>query len=139
MSLLLVKVVALSEGKLNMNHLFQLKTISNMKKYLFVFRETDENYEKQSSEEMQAHFQRWGEWMEKVQAEGHELNEHSGKVVSNNGKTVKDEPFGRGKELVGGYVIVPAKDFDHAVQLSMDCPIFEFNYTTEIREVIEGE
>lgn len=110
-----------------------------MKKYLYVFRGYDENYEKQSPEEMQAHFQRWGEWMEKVQAVGHALNDHEGKVVSENGKVVTDGPWSEGKELVGGYVVLEAKDYNHAAELSKDCPIFEFNYTTEIREVIEGE
>jgi len=110
-----------------------------MKKYLYVFRGTDENYDKQSPEEMQAHFQRWGEWMEKVQAVGHALNDVTGKVVTDHGKVVTDGPWSEGKELVGGYVLVEANDFDHAVELSKGCPIFEFNYTTEIREVIEEE
>ena len=108
-----------------------------MKKYLNVFRGTDENYENQSPEEMQAHFQRWGEWMEKVSAERHALNDFAGRVVSENGTVVTDGPFAEGKELVGGYVVVSAKDFDHAVELSKDCPIFEFHYTTEIRDVME--
>lgn len=108
-----------------------------MKKYMYLFRGTDESYAKQSPEEMQAHFQRWEEWMERVEGQGHELQENSGKIVSKNGKVVTDGPFTEGKEVVGGYVILSAKDFDHAVELSKDCPIFEFNYTTEIREVIE--
>lgn len=108
-----------------------------MKKYLYVFRGFDENYEKQSPKEMQAHFQRWGEWMEKVNAQGHALNDYEGKVVSENGNVVTDGPFAEGKELVGGYVVVSANDFDHAVELSKDCPIFEFNYSTEIREIME--
>lgn len=110
-----------------------------MKKYLYVFRGYDKNYESQSPEEMQAHFERWGAWMEKVQAEGHALNDTTGRVVTTNGTVVTDGPWSEGKELVGGYVVLAAKDFDHAVELSKDCPIFEFNYTTEIREVIEGE
>lgn len=110
-----------------------------MKKFLYVFRGYDENYEKQSPEEMQAHFQRWGAWMEKVQAVGHALDDTTGKVVTDNGNVVTDGPFSEGKELVGGYVVVAANDFDHAVELSKDCPIFEFNYSTEIREVMEEE
>jgi len=110
-----------------------------MKKYLYVFRGTDKNYENQSPEEMQAHFQRWTEWMEKVQAVGHALNDQTGKLVSEGGKVVTDGPYSEGKELVGGYVVLSANDFDHAVELSKDCPIFEFNYTTEIREVFEEE
>ena len=106
-----------------------------MKKYLYVFRGGDEGYADQSPEEMQAHMQRWGEWMAKVKAEGYPL-QSEGKVVGPGGKIVTDGPFTEGKEIVGGYVHLDAKDMDHAVELSKDCPIFEFGGTTEVREII---
>ena len=106
-----------------------------MKKYLYVFRGSDPSYGQQSPEEMQAHMQKWGEWMQKVQAEGYPLQD-AGKVVGRDA-VVTDGPFAEGKELVGGYVVVPAKDMDHAIELSKDCPIFEFDHTTEVREIIE--
>lgn len=104
---------------------------------MFIFRGYDERYEKQSPSEMQAHFERWGAWSEKVKSEGYALDDNTGMVVSENGKVVTDGPFAEGKELVGGYVIVEARDYDHAVTLSKDCPIFEFNFATEIREVVD--
>ncbi|WP_421764549.1 YciI family protein [Ekhidna sp.] len=106
-----------------------------MKKYLYVFRGGDEGYADQSPEQMQAHMQRWGEWMQKVKAEGYPLQQE-GKVVGPGGKIVTDGPFTEGKEIVGGYVHLDAKDLDHAVELSKDCPIFEFGGTTEVREII---
>ena len=106
-----------------------------MKKYLYVFRGGDDGYADQSPEEMQAHMQRWGEWMSKVKAEGYPL-QAEGKVVGPGGKVVTDGPFTEGKEIVGGYVHLDAKDLDHAVELSKDCPIFEFGGTTEVREII---
>ncbi|MEP1032907.1 YciI family protein [Ekhidna sp.] len=106
-----------------------------MKKYLYVFRGGDKGYENQSPEQMQAHMQRWGEWMAKVKAEGYPLQQE-GKVVGSGGKIVTDGPFTEGKEIVGGYVHLDAKDLDHAVELSKDCPIFEFGGTTEVREII---
>ena len=106
-----------------------------MKKYLYVFRGFDENYEKQSPEDMQAHFQRWGEWMAKVKAEGYPL-QAEGKVVGKGGTIITDGPFTEGKEIVGGYVVLEAKDLDDAVAISKDCPIFEFGGTTEVREIV---
>jgi len=105
-----------------------------MKKYLYVFRGGDEGFENQSPEEMQAHMQRWGEWMGKVKAEGYPL-QAEGKVVGKEG-VITDGPFTEGKEIVGGYVVLDANDLDHAVQLSEGCPIFEFGGTTEVREIV---
>ena len=106
-----------------------------MKKYLYVFRGGDEGFENQSPEEMQSHMQRWGEWMAKVNAEGYPL-QAEGKVVGKGGAIVTDGPFTEGKEIVGGYVVLEAENFDSAVELSKDCPIFEFGGTTEVREII---
>lgn len=106
-----------------------------MKKYLYVFRGGDAGYENQSPEQMQEHMERWGEWMQRRQAEGYPLQQ-DGKVVSKGGSMITDGPFTEGKEVVGGYVVLEAKDMDHAVELSKDCPIFEFGGTTEVREII---
>lgn len=59
-----------------------------------------------------------------------------GKVVSGGGELITDGPFTEGKEIVGGYVLVEARDMDHAVELSKGCPIFEFDGTVEVREAI---
>ena len=106
-----------------------------MKKYLYVFRGGDEGYADQSPEEMQAHMERWGAWMQKVAAEGYPL-QSEGKVVGKGGDIITDGTFTEGKEIVGGYVVLEDKDMDHAVELSKDCPIFEFGGTPEVREII---
>lgn len=37
--------------------------------------------------------------------------------------------------MVGGYLIVNAKDIDEAVEISKGCPIFEENGKVEVRQV----
>ena len=106
-----------------------------MKKYLYVFRGTDQTFGHQSPEEMQAHMQRWGEWMQKVQAEGFPLQD-AGKVVGKDGRVVTDGPFAEGKELVGGFYIVTAKDYDAAVEIAQDFPDYDLGSVVEIREVM---
>lgn len=112
-----------------------------MKNFLYLFRGGDEQFENQSPEEMQAHMARWGEWMASIgsddqPAEGFPL-QAEGKVVWKSGELITDGPFTEGKEIVGGYVLVAAKDMDHAVNLSKTCPIFEFGGTVEVREIAE--
>lgn len=106
-----------------------------MKKFLYVFRGGRDEFSQQSPEEIQAHMQRWGEWMAKVNAEGYPLQE-DGKVVGKGGSIITDGPFTEGKEVVGGYVVVDANDLDHAIEISKDCPIFEYGGFTEVREII---
>lgn len=106
-----------------------------MKQYLYVFRG---GYppEEQSPEQMQSHMERWGAWMQKISAVGHPL-QSEGKVVQNGGDVITDGPFTEGKEIVGGYVSLPAKDLDNAVELSKGCPIFEWGGTVEVRQIAE--
>ena len=53
------------------------------------------------------------------------------------GKTVTDGPYTEGKEVVGGYFIVNAKDYNDAVELSKDYPDFELDGTVQIRQVMK--
>ena len=107
-----------------------------MKQYLYVFRGGRGTYQEQSPEEMQEHMERWGSWMQKISAVGHPLQEE-GKVVEKAGEVITDGPFAEGKEIVGGYVAVPANDMDHAIEMSKGCPIFEYGGSVEVREIIE--
>ncbi len=63
-----------------------LKPMSN---FLYLFRGGDEAYQKLSQEERQNHMEVWGQWMEKLQGEGHLLDgqplAEEGMVVQNRG------------------------------------------------------
>lgn len=108
-----------------------------MTQFLYLFRGGDEGYTEQSPEQMQAHMARWGEWMLKISNTDQPVPglplQAEGKVVAKGGEIITDGPFTEGKEIVGGYVLVEAKDLDHAVELSKECPIFEFGGTVEVR------
>lgn len=111
-----------------------------MKEFMYLFRGGDAQRAQQSPAEMQAHMQKWGVWMKELEESGHlvaglPLN-NQGKVVKKSGSVITDGPFTEGKEIVGGYLIVKAKDLNHAVELSKRCPIFEHGGTTEVREIM---
>lgn len=112
-----------------------------MKQFLYLFRGGDAEYENQSPEQMQAHMAKWGEWMQKISQNDEPVPglplRPEGKVVSRGGEIITDGPFTEGKEVVGGYVLVEAKDLDQAVEISKGCPIFEFDGTVEVREAME--
>ena len=60
------------------------------------------------------------------------------KIVSS--KTmVTDGPYAEGKEIVGGYMIIKANDLNEATEVSKDCPIFEYDGSVEVREIVKME
>lgn len=111
-----------------------------MKQFLYLFRGGDGGYNEQSPEQMQAHMERWTDWMVQISQNDQPVPglplQAEGKVVHNRGELITDGPFTEGKEIVGGYVLVEANDLDQAVELSKACPIFEFGGTVEVREAI---
>jgi hypothetical protein len=59
--------------------------------------------------------------------------------VNGSKKTIIDGPFVEAKELVGGYLIVNAKDINDAVEISKGCPIFDENGKVEVRPIQKME
>ena len=112
-----------------------------MSNFLYLFRGGEEAYQKLSQDEKQAHMEVWGAWMGKLQEIGQLLDglplAADGRVVHNRGELVTNGPFAEGAELVGGYLIVSAKDIDEAVESSKGCPIFDYEGSNvEVREIL---
>jgi len=113
-----------------------------MKEYLFLFRGGDPASMQQSAEEWQGHMQKWMEWMGGLQQKGQLVSaqplSQSGKQITGSKKTITDGPFMEGKEMVGGYLMCKADNFDAAVEIAKDCPILEFeDGKVEVREIQE--
>ncbi len=90
-----------------------------------------------SPEQMQKIFAGYNAWKEKFKEEildmGDKLNAE-GRVVSSSG--VADGPFVEAKEVVGGFMIVAAENFDGAVEVVRACPAVNMpGVSLEIREM----
>lgn len=110
-----------------------------MEKFIYLFRGGAAENPAISAEAMQAHMQKWYEWMQRliqggVMLAGEPL-ESGGKQVNGNKKTVTDGPFIEAKEMVGGYMVINAKNMDEAVEISKGCPTFEMDGKVEIRPI----
>lgn len=109
-----------------------------MEDFLYIFRGGDAREANQSPEAMQQHMQKWMKWMEELGKNGSMVGgeplQMEGAVVTK-GTVITDGPYAEGKELVGGYLIVKAKDLKEAAELSKDCPIFEYNGSVEVRPI----
>src|SRR5438105_836096 len=111
-----------------------------MEKFMLIFHGgSDIAPEMRAPEAMQAHMQKWFAWVEKLRKEGKYVSgeplEPCGKWISGKQKLVTDGPFAEGKELVGGFFIIEAKDLNEAVEISKDCPDFIYDGKVQVRPV----
>lgn len=95
-----------------------------------------------SPEEMQAQMGKWMAWIDKLAKTDQYVSGEpllpGGKLVSGKGgKTVTDGPYTEGKEVVGGFFIIKAKDLNEAVAISKDSPDYEFGGTVQVRQVMK--
>jgi hypothetical protein len=108
-----------------------------MSEFTFLFRGRDRTT---SPDQMQKTMQRWVAWFKEMNEKGqikdpgHPLAVE-GKVVNGMQKTVHDGPFAEAKDVVGGYIIVEAKDLYQAVEISKGCPILEIGGSVEVRPI----
>jgi hypothetical protein len=90
-----------------------------------------------SPEQMQQMFAAYNAWKEKFKDAILDMGDKlksEGRVVTASG--VADGPFVEVKEVVGGYMIVAADDFDGAVEVVRACPAANApGATLEIREL----
>ena len=111
-----------------------------MTKFMYLFRGGDARMAEMSSEESQAHMEKWKSWMGGLAQSGNLIDglplAREGKQVRNGGALVTDGPYAEGKEIVGGYLIVNAENLDQAVEISKGCPIFENDGQVEVRELL---
>jgi hypothetical protein len=93
-----------------------------------------------SPEEMQRKVQKYQAWVEKIRSGGRhvsseKLGEEGGKrlALKNGRVTVVDGPYSEAKEVVGGYFVFRAANYEEAVELTRDCPFLE-DCTLELRQ-----
>ena len=96
-----------------------------------------------SPEQMQANMGKWMGWIDKLSKDGKYVAGEpllpGGKLITGKNKTVTDGPYTEGKELVGGFFIVNAKDINEAVKLCDDYPDYELGGSIQVRQVMKIE
>ena len=94
-----------------------------------------------SPEQMQASMGKWMAWIDQLAKDGKYV---SGEALLPGGKFIKgsvskatDGPYTEGKELVGGYFILNAADYNEAVALCAGYPDFDSGGTIQVRQVMK--
>jgi hypothetical protein len=95
-----------------------------MTKYLFLYLNPPGPDRQPSPEEMQQMFAQWDAWKAKWKANVVDVGDGlkpGGKWLAD-GK-VTDGPLAESKEIIGGFSIVQAESYAHALQVARECPI----------------
>ena len=115
-----------------------------MTKFMLVARENPAAFSEVSPEEMQAIIQRYVAWGQRLQDAGkliasHKLKDSEGRVLrSDNGATgVTDGPYSETKELIGGFWIIEADDYQEVIDLCDSHPHLTFGASLEVRAIEE--
>lgn len=112
-----------------------------MKQYLCMMRGGDAREVNASQEQHDEHMAKWGAYMGNLAQNGNLAGgmplQQDGRLMTKDG--AKEEVWGSGSDIVGGYLLINANDYNQAVELTKACPIFEHDGTVEIREVLPME
>lgn len=100
-----------------------------MGRYLVLPRDPSGAWDDVSPQEMQRIVEKYVAWGNKLAeagklAGGEKLEDGDGRVLAGDGAGLKvtNGPFAEAKEVVGGFWIIEAADYDDAVKLVSDCP-----------------
>ncbi|MEP0264130.1 YciI family protein [Dokdonia sp.] len=111
-----------------------------MKEFMMIFTGADYADLGLSPEELQSRMGKWFAWGDKMEKagvlRGGKALTPSIRRVSGENRTVTDLTSAEVKEIVGGYYLVEAKDFDHVQDIAQDFPDYDLGGTVEIREIM---
>ncbi len=111
-----------------------------MKEFMLIFLGPSYEDLNLSPEEIQGQMGRWFGWQEKMAKAGQLVNgnalTNTIKKLDGRDSAATDLSSSELKEIVGGYYLVKAKNFDEAVEIARDYPDFEHQGSVEIREVM---
>jgi hypothetical protein len=111
-----------------------------MAKFLFLLRDDPTPFLAFSPAEMAAaigEYKAWAQGLADKLLSSDKLADEPGRIVTSDGKAlqVKDGPYAETKELIGGYFIVQAQDYDEAVAIAKTCPQVKHAGSIEVRQI----
>ncbi|MGB0932377.1 MAG: YciI family protein [Chitinophagales bacterium] len=107
-----------------------------MKEFMMLFRHVPSTVIP-SQEDIAAEIKKWHDWIGGVAAQGKFVStnqlSYEGRLVKP-GNIVTDGPYAEVKEIIGGYMVVKAEDYDEAIEIAKNCPILGTGGHVEIRD-----
>jgi hypothetical protein len=111
-----------------------------MAKFMLILHNAPDVRRNLSPEEMQRKVEKYQAWIEKIRSSGRlvsseKLGEEGGKILSlQKGRVhIVDGPYSETKEVVGGYFVFRAANYDEAIELTRACPFLD-DHRIELRQ-----
>lgn len=103
-----------------------------------------DDYSNLSPDEIQRRMVKWYAWVEKLNKtdqylSGEPLAPGGKDVKGENGDVITDGPYTEGTEVVGGYFLIKAKNYDEATSIAKDFPDFDLGSYVQVRQVMNME
>jgi hypothetical protein len=115
-----------------------------MSDFVFLLRSREADYQEAmgTPERAERSLRAWLVWIQDLEAKGLLKNpglplERSGKTVRGKELDVTDGPFTEAKDIVLGFIVVEARNLDHALEIARGCPLVLGGGAVEIRPVME--
>lgn len=91
-------------------------------------------------EQMQQIMSRFMQWMKEISAKNTILStnglEDQCKILRGpGGRTVSDGPYLEAKEIIGGYLLFTADNFEQALEIARACPGLDYQMAVEVRPI----
>ena len=112
-----------------------------MPEYMLLLYDDPSSWANVSPEEMQKGLEKYMAWGKKpFMKRAVRLAEDPGKVIRSQGGKPKttDGPYSETKEVLGGYYLIEAANYDEAVQRTLDHPHLEYGGTIEVRKTYDS-
>jgi hypothetical protein len=110
-----------------------------MKDYLLLIRGGEGSIDDLTEERRGEHMAKWGAFMTSL-AESENLTgglplTTTGRLLTKAGAT-DEMVLSKAEEVIGGYLMLRADNYDHALDLTKECPVLEHDGSVEIREAM---
>jgi hypothetical protein len=109
-----------------------------MAQFMLLLYDDPAQWRKIGPEEMQKAIEKYHAWAHRpFTRDSMRLAEDTGRVIRSQGGKPRatDGPYSETKEVLGGFYLIEAADYDEAVALSMDHPHLEYGGTIEVRQL----
>ena len=109
-----------------------------MAEFMLLLYDNPADWQKLSPEEMQKAIEKYIAWSKKpFYVDSKRLAEDAGRVIrSQNGKPrAADGPYSETKEVLGGFYLIRAANYEEAVARAADHPHLEYGGTIEVRQL----
>ena len=109
-----------------------------MPQYMLLLYHEPGNMQDFSPDEMQKAVEKYFAWAKKpFYVDSKRLGPDTGRVIRSQGGQPRatDGPYSESKEVLGGFYLIEAANYDEAVQRSLDHPHLEYGGTIEVRQL----